>query len=320
MQFNVTPRTLQELDQVPLYKFITGLQTVDNMQNADQQTLADLPDSIAHQQAMRPMQQEQMRLGNEATLAQLPGMRAQSSMQQRKDSDENLFTPERHAEFYAKHGAEKMKQFAQQLTDTGTVALNAASVAAKLPIGGTLAARDIFKQAGIQWHPEWDNLPQPQLVQRLQELGQEMSTNGGKSQQMIAQMDMKAQIAQQVERERTERALAVEAMRQQMKLRVSEMVAAAKASNSKETMQQAWVRLQGELRNSSDPATQQYLTEKINEVFTAMERLQVNAKPVINPGVAPGVLQSGQSGPPQVVQPPGAAPVDPYAGYSLKVK
>lgn len=195
MQFSATPQTLAQLDQVPLYKFGTALNMLDNMQSADQQNLADLPNSIAHEQAMRPLREQQLDIGNQQGLAQLPGMKAQASMQVRKNQEEDLFTPERHAEFYAKHGAEKMKQYAQQLTDTGTVALNAASVAAKLPIGGNMAARDIFKQAGIQWHPEWDNLPREQLVQRLQDLGQEMTTNGSKSQQMIAQMDMKAQIA-----------------------------------------------------------------------------------------------------------------------------
>lgn len=195
MQFSATPQTLAQLDQVPLYKFGTALNMINDMQSADQQNLADLPSSIAHEQAMRPLREQQLSIGNEQGLAQLPGLRATASMQQRKNQEEDLFTPERHAEFYAKHGAEKMKQFAQQLTDSGTVALNAAALAAKLPIGGTQAAKQMFEEAGVRWHPEWDRLPTPQLVQRLQDLGQEMTTNGSKSQSMIAQMDMKAQIA-----------------------------------------------------------------------------------------------------------------------------
>jgi DNA-binding transcriptional regulator YiaG len=322
MQFNATPQTLAQLDQVPLYKFGTALNMLDNMQSADQQTLADLPNSIAHEQAMRPMRQEQLSIGNQQGLAQLPGMRAQSSMQQRKNQEEDLFTPERHAEFYAKHGAEKMKQYASQLVDSGTVALSAASMAAKLPIGGTNAAKQMFAEANVKWHPEWDNLPVPQLVERLQDLGQEMSTNGAKSQTMIAQMQMKDEIARKTEEERTRRALEVEAMRQRMKLQISELVTTAKSSNNKETMQQAWTRLQAELRGTSDPALQQYLSEKIQEVFTAMERLQVNNKPTINPAVAPNVLQPGQQGSPAVVQPPAAGasapPKDPYAGFTIK--
>jgi hypothetical protein len=195
MQFSATPQTLAQLDQVPLYKFGTALNMLDNMQSADQQNLADLPNSIAHNQAMRPLQEQQLDVQNQQGLAQLPGMRARSSMEQRKNQEEDLFTPERHAEFYAKHGAEKMKQFAQQLTDSGTVALNAASIAAQLPIGGTQAAKDMFKKAGVAWHPEWDFIPREQLVQRLQNLGEEMTTNGSKSQALITQMQMKADIA-----------------------------------------------------------------------------------------------------------------------------
>ena len=322
MQFNATPQTLAQLDQVPLYKFGTALNMLDNMQSADQQTLADLPNLIAHQQAMRPMQQEQLGIQNQQGLAQLPGMRAQSSIQQRKNQEEDLFTPERHAEFYAKHGAEKMKQFASQLTDSGTVALNAASIAAKLPIGGTNAAKQMFADSGVKWHPEWDNLPVPQLVERLQDLGQEMSTNGAKSQTMIAQMQMKDEIARKTEEERTRRALEVEAMRQRMKLQISQITTAALATKNKENMQQAWTRLQNELRGTTDPEMQQYLSSKIQEVFTAMERLQVNNKPTISPSVAPNVLQPGQQGSPAVVQPPtagaSAPPKDPYAGFTIK--
>lgn len=81
----VTPQSLSQLGNVPLYATLDAARWLREGQQADAQGLADLSSMYQHQQAMRPLEREKTRLSNETTLAQLPGFQADSSMKQRKN-------------------------------------------------------------------------------------------------------------------------------------------------------------------------------------------------------------------------------------------
>ena len=86
----VNPTSLANLNQVPLDMTLEGMDWFNQARNADTQNFQDLPGLLAHEQALRPLKQQQMQIANDTGLAQLPGVKAQSSMLQRKNKMEDI--------------------------------------------------------------------------------------------------------------------------------------------------------------------------------------------------------------------------------------
>lgn len=86
----VNPTSLANLNQVPLDMTLEGMDWFNQARNADSQNFQDLPGLLAHEQALRPLKQQQMQIANDTGLAQLPGVKAQSSMLQRKNKMEDI--------------------------------------------------------------------------------------------------------------------------------------------------------------------------------------------------------------------------------------
>jgi hypothetical protein len=81
-------QTLSQMGKVPLAFTGDALASLDRGNAADQSNLQDLFSQNDHMAAMRPMQEQQLSLGNQTTQASLPGIVAQSSMLGRKNSME----------------------------------------------------------------------------------------------------------------------------------------------------------------------------------------------------------------------------------------
>ena len=86
----VNPTSLANLNQVPLDMTLEGMDWFNQARNADSQQFQDLPGLLAHEQALRPLKQQQMQIANDTGLAQLPGIKAQSSILQRKNKMEDI--------------------------------------------------------------------------------------------------------------------------------------------------------------------------------------------------------------------------------------
>lgn len=109
MNFQMNPQSLGALNSVPIDMTLQALDWQQRAQQADQMSLAEM--NAANQRAAQKhmLDQEQARIANETSLAQLPGIRAQSSMQQRKNTmEEATFEPELKA---------KMTEFGIKATD-----------------------------------------------------------------------------------------------------------------------------------------------------------------------------------------------------------
>jgi hypothetical protein len=78
-----TLNDLAAFGKVPLSLTGDALASIDRGQQADQSNLADLFSQNQHMQAMRPMQEQTQDLQNQTSLAQLPGLHAQSEISQR---------------------------------------------------------------------------------------------------------------------------------------------------------------------------------------------------------------------------------------------
>lgn len=90
MDYNLqmNPSALGQLDKLPVDLTLEGMEWMNRARGNDLQTSADLPSLISHEQRMRPMREQQLGLTNEMSLAQLPGVRANSSMLGRKNKME----------------------------------------------------------------------------------------------------------------------------------------------------------------------------------------------------------------------------------------
>lgn len=92
MNYNLamTPDTLSQLSKVPVGLTLEGMDWLNRAREMDEQRATDLPSLVAHEQRMRPMKETQQDLSNQASLANLPGLQAQSSMLQRKNQMEEM--------------------------------------------------------------------------------------------------------------------------------------------------------------------------------------------------------------------------------------
>lgn len=92
MDYNlmVNPTSLSQLNKVPIDMTLESMDWLSRANDMDNQRIADLPSLIAHEQRMRPLKETQSDLNNQTSLAQLPGLRAQSNMLGRKDKMEDI--------------------------------------------------------------------------------------------------------------------------------------------------------------------------------------------------------------------------------------
>jgi hypothetical protein len=79
---------LSKFSNVPLALTGDALASIDRGQQADQSNLQDLFSQNQHMQTMRPMQEQQLDLGNQTARATLPGIVAQSDITGRKNKME----------------------------------------------------------------------------------------------------------------------------------------------------------------------------------------------------------------------------------------
>lgn len=86
----MNPAAMVPAGNVPLYMLGDVDRWRTNAMQADNAGLADAIGGYEHQQKMRPMLQQQQQLANDTTLAQLPGVQANSSMLKRKDAGEAI--------------------------------------------------------------------------------------------------------------------------------------------------------------------------------------------------------------------------------------
>lgn len=92
MDYNLAMNStsLGQLDKLPVGLTLEGMEWMNRARDMDVQRQADLPSLISHEARMRPLRETQMDAGNQTTLANLPGLQAQSKMLQRKNQMEEM--------------------------------------------------------------------------------------------------------------------------------------------------------------------------------------------------------------------------------------
>ena len=290
MQFSLTPQTLAQMDNVPLQYTGRALDSLDRMGTADQMSLAELQNLNEHNAAMRPMLQTQQGLQNQSLEALLPGQRAQSSMSVRKNANEDLFNADTIASLTRKHGIEKMNDYAGQLSGIGSLMLGAAAQVQNAPLGGHMAAKQMFQQAGIEdkWHPEWDNLPPKQLAERLASIGNEFVTSGSKAQSALQSAQLKGDMALERQRVATEGQVRAAQIRADAMANLARMKFEFQSTHTKENIENYMTRL---MRLRAGENDSQIIAQINSQLAEAQQRLE-NSK--TQPGIAPN-MQNGKA-------------------------
>lgn len=197
MQFSLTPQTLAQMDNVPLQYTGRALDSLDRMGQADQLTLEDLANLNQHNAAMRPMLQEHQGLSNASLAVQIPGQAADAQIRARKNANEDLLNDDNIRSMRSKYKDEELTHHINQMSGLGSLMMGAAEQAWSAPLGGTLAAKQMFKDAGLEnrWQPEWDNLRTDQLAMKLHEAGQQLVMTGSRAQQALQSAQLKGDMA-----------------------------------------------------------------------------------------------------------------------------
>lgn len=195
---------LGQMSRVPVGLTLDALQTINRGGAADENNLAAMMQQNEHQSRMYPMQEQQQQLANDTSLAQLPGIQANSSMLQRKNSNEGIFNDSHIQDILGKYKADEIQRHVQSMDALGTSAQQAAELVAKNPLGGAAIAKDLFKRSGHadMWNPEWDNMSPGQLAMTLDEAGKAIQSAGTKFNQALSTQQIKAEAAMRLEASR----------------------------------------------------------------------------------------------------------------------
>ena len=290
MQFSLTPQTLAQMDNVPLQYTGMALDSLDRMKAADQTGLADLENLNAHNAAMRPMLQEHQGLQNASMAVRIPGEAADAQMRARKNANEELLNPESIKAMREKFGADSLNHHISQLTGVGSLMMAAASQISAAPVGGTMAAKQMFMQAGLgdKWHPEWDNLRPDQLAQRLNQGGQELVMTGSKAQQMLQKQEMQGHITMERTRLETENKLRIAAMQDATKRDLAMAHLQWKSQFNKQSTDQYIAQLMLRKNSETDPAIKAQLDDQIRYAQGVLEKIKTQ------PGVTASIGSDGQ--------------------------
>lgn len=290
MQFSLTPQTLAQMDNVPLQYTGRALDSLDRMGEADQMSLADLANLNEHNAAMRPMLQTQQELQNSSLATRIPGEAADAQMRIRKNANEEALNPQALEAMREKYGDDKLAHHINQLTGTGSLMLAAAAEVASAPLGGHMAARQMFEQAGLgnKWHPEWDNLRPDQLAQRLKQAGQELVMTGSKAQQLLQANQLKGDVALEKQRIASQGVIDAARIRAEAMANLQRMKLEFQVSHTKESLDNYTTRLMRLRTTETDPNVLQQINADLAEATQRAQQMRTQ------PGIAPTVGAGGQ--------------------------
>lgn len=290
MQFSLTPQTLAQMDNVPLQYTGRALASLDRMGEADQLSLQELANLNEHNVAMRPLLQQHQGLSNESLSAQIPGQIANSQIFARKNANEDLLNEATIKSLRAKHSDEDLTHYINQMAGLGSIMLGAADIVGNAPIGGTMAAKRMFAEAGLQdkWHPEWDDLSPGQLAIRLNNAGQELTMTGSRAQQALQSAQLKGDMA--LERTRLQEAnkAQIAAAQDATKRALAEAMLHWKSQFNKQSTDQLIARLAMNMNIETDPVLKAEYDKQIRYLQGVQERMKTQ------PGATFAIGSDGQ--------------------------
>lgn len=270
---------LSRAGSVPTHLTLDGLEAINRGHIADESNLGSLLQRNEHEARMYPMREQQQQLSNDVTLAQLPGMRAQSGMMQRKNSNEAIFNDQFIQDTLGKYKEDEIKRHLSSMDALGVSAQQAAELVTKNPVGGVGIARDLFKKAGHGnlWNPAWDTLSPGKLAVTLDEAGKAIQSAGTKFNQALSTQALKSEAAAALEAQKARDREALQSQRLAAMAAMQKATQDAKKANDKQSLEQlaarALMAAQQAKANGDNEAAAQYY-ERFVEARTAAEQVR----------------------------------------------
>ena len=271
MNFQMNPQSLGALNSVPVDMTLQALDWQQRAQQADQMSLAELAAQQQRAAQKHALDQEQGRIANETSLAQLPGIRAQSDSRVRTNKLEEAT--------FDQTMQQKLREFAIKATDD------------------ELKAYDQNVQKLL-------NSANPEERKRGEKMWQASPI------MMKAREDhrLKMELEQQQTYRTLEAARIAAASREKVAAASAAIKQAAAQAKTPKDWQELAVRLQGRLIGESDPALIAELQAQIVNAQTMAERLRPTPAPAIDPNATGGVLRDPRGPVPTPTAPGGAKP------------
>jgi hypothetical protein len=200
MQYQQTPQTLADIWKGPVGAFIPSMNLFDQQGQRDQITQADQTRQLDFNYNADPMRLAQMGLANQTTEAQLPGIAAQSSMQQRKDRMGADTYDQEVKKLMSQYKADEMAGYVKEMQGLGDLAITHSAGAFAEPFGAATRIREAFDKAGHGkfWNPEWDSMPVSMLGDKLKRFGTDIHESSAGYQKALDSIAAKASSAEKI--------------------------------------------------------------------------------------------------------------------------
>jgi hypothetical protein len=254
MNFQMTPQSLGQLNSVPIDMTLQALDWQQRAEKADQMSLAEIAAQNQRAAESHKLAQETGRLNNETTLAQLPGIRATSTLNQQKARMGELT--------FDAEVTSKLKEFAVKAKESELKEFD-------MKVEEKLRSRD------------------PAEVKE----GERLFAASTAMRKLREEHKLKKELEAAQTYRTLEAARITAASREKVAAASAAIKQEALQAKTPKDWQELAVKLQGRLIGESDPALIAELQTQIVNAQTMAERLRPAPAPVIDPAVAGGALR-----------------------------
>jgi hypothetical protein len=187
MQYQQTPQGLETLFNLPVSAAPQALSLLSQQQDADSLTMQNQRRQLDYDRANDPLKLAHSGLANDTLGAQLPGVRARSSMLTRQDKNESLMNDDMIKDMMGKFKSDEIKRHAEDANNMGTRLSQMAEEVFSNPMGGALRVRGELEKMGLgdMWNPAWETSDPGLLARQLGAYGRDLQNTSAKFRQQL---------------------------------------------------------------------------------------------------------------------------------------
>ena len=314
MDMSLDPKTLGAIFSLPPEATLQGMDLLGQLQQGNQQAIQSRGLQNTFDEQMNPLKVQRENLLNQTSEAQIPGLRADSEMRQRKNQMESLLNDDQIKSLKAKYKTEELQRHSADLEALGQLSLQLAETTWANPLGAAARAKAEFERSGHgkMWNPQWDTLPPDRLAMELNHMGAGIQATNTKLVQALQTQDARGRNALQLEDRRAANRSDIEAMKIKARAELQNTKVAATRSKDPTTLQALAAKYTMQANAETDPEVKAQLFSQANDAYEAAF------------GLTTGRVEAGQAGKPDIGAvanlPTNPKPVPPVLGGETKPK
>ncbi len=285
-----------------------GMQQIGLEQDQSRQRLAEIAQKMQHAEQRLPLELSQMQIANETSQAQLPGIKARSSMLG-DDANFSAKTLNSKIEQALSEGRNKLsKDELQQLQMTGEKFAQAESMLEYMP--GLATHEQARKLLGSSYMDAFDKVPPHVLGKFLGHVGRQMVASQGKFMQQEELARAKAEEQAKLQKQKDDAKLEQETFKARLRENLERVKKDLDVAKDPKKYEEAATQLMMAAQRETDPERKAALMEEATKFFQAQiqvvrERAEASKAGKIDPGAATGMPTIPQQPLPQI---PGSNP------------